>query len=79
MSLGNGPNFNFAGISNHVMNDSASDGTPRYETKGVAMYDLIGDIHGHYDKLIALLEKLGYQDVDGIWRHPEGRQPFFLG
>ena len=43
------------------------------------MHDLIGDIHGHYDKLIALLEKLGYQDTDGIWRHPEGRQPFFLG
>ncbi len=25
------------------------------------MIDFIGDIHGHYDKLIQLLEKLGYQ------------------
>ena len=24
------------------------------------MIDFIGDIHGHYDRLIALLEKLGY-------------------
>lgn len=25
-------------------------------------YDVIGDIHGEYDKLVSLLQKLGYQD-----------------
>lgn len=43
------------------------------------MYDFIGDIHGHYDKLIALLEKLDYVQQGDQWIHPDGRQPFFLG
>ena len=42
------------------------------------MYDLIGDIHGHADALEQLLLKLGYQQVNGIYRHPE-RQVIFLG
>jgi hypothetical protein len=41
-------------------------------------YDLIGDIHGHSETLIELLEKLGYRDIDGIYRHPT-RQVIFLG
>jgi hypothetical protein len=44
-------------------------------------YDLIGDIHGQHDKLITLLNGLGYQsrgDFDG-WTHPEGRKVIFLG
>jgi len=33
------------------------------------MYDIIGDIHGHYDVLTILLKKMGYQ-YDGIsWGH----------
>ncbi|RLP52483.1 MAG: diadenosine tetraphosphatase [Ketobacter sp.] len=44
-------------------------------TKG---YDLIGDIHGHADKLVALLELMGYRQ-DGVgYRHPD-RQVIFLG
>ncbi len=42
------------------------------------MYDLIGDLHGHADALIALLVKLGYQRQDGVPRHPQ-RQVIFLG
>ncbi len=42
------------------------------------MYDLIGDIHGHANELAQLLEKLGYQKTQGIYRHPE-RQVIFLG
>jgi hypothetical protein len=42
------------------------------------MYDLIGDIHGHADELEQLLEKLEYQKVHGIYRHPE-RKVIFLG
>lgn len=41
-------------------------------------YDIIGDIHGHADKLIGLLAKLGYREQDGAWRHPS-RQAIFLG
>jgi hypothetical protein len=42
------------------------------------MYDLIGDIHGHADELVKLLETLGYQKVQGVYRHPE-RKVIFLG
>lgn len=44
-------------------------------------YDLIGDIHGQHDKLMALLRSLGY-DARGEysgWTHPEGRKVLFLG
>lgn len=40
--------------------------------------DLIGDIHGHADKLEALLQKLGYVKQDGIYRHSD-RKVLFLG
>ncbi len=42
------------------------------------MFDFIGDIHGHLKPLIALLERLGYKEQDGIYFHPS-RQAFFLG
>ena len=41
-------------------------------------YDIIGDIHGEYDTLVALLVKLGYQNVSGVWQHSD-RQVIFLG
>jgi len=42
------------------------------------MFDFIGDIHGEFDKLILLLEKLGYQKRNGIYSH-SSRKVFFLG
>ncbi len=42
------------------------------------MYDLIGDIHGHADELVQLLETLGYGKTQGAYRHPE-RKVIFLG
>jgi protein phosphatase len=51
-------------------------------------FDIIGDVHGCYDELIALLERLGYQiqeprnptsDGEYVVRHSEGRQVVFLG
>jgi len=55
-------------------------------------YDIIGDMHGCFDEVIALLEKLGHtvceEEADdalthplGKWSlsHPEGRIPVFLG
>jgi len=49
-------------------------------------YDLIGDIHGQHDKLVTLLNLLGYEprknrsraEFSG-WTHPEGRKVIFLG
>jgi hypothetical protein len=37
-------------------------------------YDLIGDIHGHHDKLTALLTKLGYRPHGESFRHPHTRK-----
>ncbi|MEO0330494.1 MAG: polynucleotide kinase-phosphatase, partial [Bacteroidota bacterium] len=56
-------------------------------------FDIIGDVHGCYDELVALLEKLGYEinpteDQGDSSRgatyglavtHPEGRKAVFLG
>ncbi|OOZ43295.1 metallophosphoesterase [Solemya velum gill symbiont] len=41
-------------------------------------YDLIGDIHRHANDLWALLEKMGYSQIDGCYRH-ETRKVIFLG
>ncbi len=41
-------------------------------------YDIVGDIHGHAEKLAALLRKLGYRHHLGAWRHPD-RSAIFVG
>ena len=41
-------------------------------------YDIIGDVHGHADRLVALLDAMDYREVDGVWRHPE-RTAAFVG
>lgn len=38
--------------------------------------DIIGDIHGYADPLVALLRELGYREQGGVWRHPERRAVF---
>ncbi|MEP6389016.1 MAG: metallophosphoesterase [Halioglobus sp.] len=43
-----------------------------------AGYDVIGDVHGHGDELLALLEKLGYYH-DGVSYTHEERKALFLG
>jgi len=42
------------------------------------MYDLIGDIHGHADKLEELLQTLGYESKNGVYRHA-ARKVLFVG
>ena len=42
------------------------------------MIDLIGDIHGHADKLEELLQKLGYAKNNGAYSHPN-RKVLFVG
>lgn len=41
--------------------------------------DIIGDVHGCLDEMKELFRKLGYQWVDGVPQHPEGRVPVFVG
>lgn len=41
-------------------------------------YDIIGDVHGAGDKLLGLLDALGYRVVDGAHRHPS-RTAVFVG
>lgn len=41
--------------------------------------DIIGDIHGCYDELLALIKKLGYRNEQDMWIHPEKRKLAFVG
>jgi hypothetical protein len=41
-------------------------------------YDIIGDIHGHCDELVSLLQNLGYSLKNGIWKNGN-RIPVFVG
>lgn len=41
-------------------------------------YDVIGDVHGHHRELVGLLQRMGYGDERGAWRHPR-RQAIFVG
>jgi len=42
------------------------------------MIDLIGDIHGHADKLEELLLKLDYKKINGAYSH-RNRKVLFVG
>ena len=44
----------------------------------ITHYDIIGDIHGQADKLINLLQKLGYKKQNDIYQRP-GHQVIFVG
>jgi hypothetical protein len=41
-------------------------------------FDIIGAVHGQYDKLVGLLVHLAYRDSAGAWRHPS-RTAIFVG
>src|SRR5690554_5752575 len=41
--------------------------------------DIIGDLHGCFKELKELFQKLGYDWINNIPIHPEGRLPFFVG
>jgi hypothetical protein len=42
-------------------------------------YDIIADIHGRFDKLSALMERMGYQNDGGSFVPPAGHKALFLG
>lgn len=45
---------------------------------GIEGYDIIGDVHGCHDALVALLERMSYRCDNGVYKHP-GRKVVFLG
>lgn len=56
-----------------ALSGSGSPGT------SLARCDLIGDVHGQAAHLVALLEKLGYREKKGAYRHPDDRTAIFVG
>ncbi len=42
-------------------------------------FDIIGDVHGCYDELLALVEKLGYEKRGQAYVHPKGRRLISVG
>ena len=46
---------------------------------GKSGFDVIGDVHGHAAELTILFKRMGYQETNGVLRHPEGRRVVFLG
>jgi len=42
-------------------------------------FDIIGDVHGCADELLALLDALGYDTAVAPISHPDGRRALFLG
>ncbi len=50
------------------------------DAQHIQAVDVIGDLHGCYDELTDLLNKLGYHPGQkGAYRHPEGRTAVFVG
>jgi protein phosphatase len=47
--------------------------------KGYVMYDIIGDVHGCYEELITLIERMGYVKEGSLFVHPKQRQLVFVG
>lgn len=61
-------------VRNPLWNNKRHDSGP---------FDIIGDVHGCFDELIALLRQLGYEvnndEAAPMASHPEGRRAFFVG
>ena len=47
--------------------------------KEVIHYDIIGDIHGRFDKLVPLMERMGYRSNGAGFVPPAGHKALFLG
>jgi protein phosphatase len=70
----------------HVLDEAEAETvrierTPMWSDRRAELgpFDLVGDVHGCLDELRTLLERLGYVETDGVYRHPEGRRVVFLG
>jgi hypothetical protein len=67
------PDFNKTKLSK---NSFKSNKDFYYLSPILFMLTLIGDIHGHADKLETLLQKIGFSKSKGIYRHPEMKALF---
>ncbi len=47
--------------------------------KNLIYYDIIADIHGRFDKLAALMERLGYEKNGDVFIPPANHKALFLG
>lgn len=47
--------------------------------KSQVKIDVVGDVHGHYQELAKLLEKLGYSKEGNTVKHPDNRRLGFVG
>ena len=67
-------------ITEDEMQDPAFDVSIRnHEVTIPGPFDIIGDIHGCYEELLMLLQKLGYRKQFDYYHHPAGRKAVFLG
>jgi len=48
------------------------------QTEVMVGFDIIGDVHGHADRLRSLLSLMGYTEEDDVWSHPK-RSAVFVG
>lgn len=48
------------------------------QTVVMAGFDIVGDVHGHADRLRSLLALMGYTERQGVWSHPT-RTAVFVG
>lgn len=56
----------------------SADSAPDAHLRPVVGYDLIGDVHGCAVTLARLLERMGYRQHQGVYRHPQ-RRAIFVG
>jgi len=67
-------------ISEEDLNNTAFEIEIRdYEVTLPGPFDIIGDIHGCFDELTMLLDKLGYRNRSNYYTHPAGRKAVFPG
>jgi predicted kinase len=67
-------------ITEGELQDPAFDVSIRnHEVTIPGPYDIIGDIHGCYEELLMLLQKLGYRKQFDYYHHPAGRKAVFIG
>ncbi len=62
-------------MNNHPATPNTFAANPQ---SGGNAFDVIGDIHGQAGLLCSLLSKLGYHELDNVWRHPQ-RTAVFVG
>ncbi|OPX88806.1 MAG: Bis(5'-nucleosyl)-tetraphosphatase PrpE (asymmetrical) [Pelotomaculum sp. PtaB.Bin104] len=69
----------------HVLSEEALDNSAfkieirSHEVTLPGPFDIIGDIHGCYEELTMLLDKLGYNKRSGHYTNPAGRKAVFSG